>query len=127
MDYEEDKEQEITSRRGYLLKDLSRAFLQNLGDAGPIASGKLLHYTADMITSGGLLLWEKLCWDYSFEHIGVASPRIFHYLLRKCKEIKDKSAKHPFDTFCRSVEVQRQTAEIVLILQSCPKKSKRDA
>jgi hypothetical protein len=124
MEYEEEKEQEITSRRGYLLKDLSRAFLQNLGDAGSIASGKLLHYTADMITSGGLLLWEKLCWDYSFEHIGVASPRIFHYLSRKCKEIKDKSAKHPFDAFCRSAEVQRQTAEIALILQSCPKKSK---
>jgi hypothetical protein len=124
MDYDEEREQEITSRRGYLLKDLARAFIQNLGDAGSVSSGKLLHFTADMITSGGLLLWEKLCWEYAFEHIGVASPRIFHYLLRKFKELKEKTAKLSFDTFCRSTEVQQQTAEIALILQSCPKKTK---
>lgn len=124
MDYEEEKEPDITSRRGYLLKDLARAFIQNLGDTGSIASGKLLHFTADMITSGGLLLWEKLCWDYSFEHIGVASPRIFHYLLRKFKDLHEKSAKLSFDAFCRLAEVQRMTAEIALILQSCPKKTK---
>jgi len=124
MDYDEEREQEITSRRGYLLKDLARAFVQNLGDAGSIASGKLLHFTADMITSGGLLLWEKLCWEYAYDHIGVASPRIFHYLLRKFKEVKEKSSKLAFDAFCRSSEIQRQVSEIALILQSCPKKTK---
>lgn len=121
---EEEKQQEITSRRGYLLKDLARAFIQNMGDAGPVASGKLLHYTADMITSGGLLLWEKLCWEYAYDHIGVGSPRIFLYLDRKFKELKEKSAKLAFDAFCRQKEVQELTAEIALILQSCPKKSK---
>lgn len=124
MDYDEEKEQEITSRRGYRLKDLARAFVQNLGDAGSIASGKLLHFTADMITSGGLLLWEKLCWEYAYDHIGVASPRIFHYLFRKFKEVKEKSAKLAFDAFCRTADVQQQTAEIALILQHCPKKTK---
>lgn len=124
MDYDDTADHEITSRRGYLLKDLSRAFMQNLGDAGPVASGKLLHFTADMITSGGLQLWEKLCWDYAFDHIGVSSPRIFHYLTRKFKEIKEQSAKLSLDAFCRKPEVQQQTAEIALILQSCPKKSK---
>ena len=116
--------QEITSRRGYLLKDLARSFVQNLGDAGPIASGKLLHFTADMITSGGLLLWEKLCWEYAYEHIGVASPRIFHYLFRKFKELNERSVKMTFDAFCKMPEIQQQLAEIALILQSCPKKSK---
>jgi hypothetical protein len=116
--------QEITSRRGYLLKDLARSFIQNLGDAGPVASGKLLHYTADMITSGGLLLWEKLCWEYAYEHIGVASPRIFHYLARKFRELKEKSVKLAFESFCSIPEIQQQMAEIVLILQGCPKKSK---
>ena len=116
--------QEITSRRGYLLKDLARSFVQNLGDAGPMASGKLLHYTADMITSGGLLLWEKLCWEYAYEHIGVASPRIFHYLARKFRELKEKSVKLAFESFCSIPEIQQQMAEIVLILQGCPKKSK---
>ena len=116
--------QEITSRRGYLLKDLARSFVQNLGDAGPMASGKLHHYTADMITSGGLLLWEKLCWEYAYEHIGVASPRIFHYLARKFRELKEKSVKLAFESFCSIPEIQQQMAEIVLILQGCPKKSK---
>lgn len=124
MDYEEEAVAQITSRRGYVLKDLARAFIQNLGDAGPLASGKLLHFTADMITSGGLLLWEKLCWDYAYEHIGVASPRIFFYLFQQFKEIKEKASKLAFDTLCRTADVQRQVAEIVLILQSCPKKGK---
>jgi len=125
MDYEEeDKDPEITSRKGYLLKDLSRAFLQNLGDSGSVASGKLLHFTADMITSGGLVLWEKLCWEYAYDHIGVASPRIFHYLHRKFKDLREKSVKVPFSSFCTMKEIQQQVAEMVLILQGCPKRAK---
>lgn len=125
MDYEEEeRDPEITSRKGYLLKDLSRAFLQNLGDSGTVASGKLLHFTADMITSGGLVLWEKLCWEYAYDHIGVASPRIFHYLQRKCKDLREKSVKLAFNSFCTMKEVQQQVAEVVLILQGCPKRAK---
>jgi hypothetical protein len=123
MDYEQ-QEPDIVSRRGYVLKDLARTFIQNMGDAGPIASGKLLHYTADMITSGGLPLWKKLCWEYAYDHIGVGSPRIFHYLHKKFKELDEKAAKLTFQLFCENVEVQQITAEVVLILQSCPKKSK---
>lgn len=122
--YNEEAEQQIISRRGYILKDLAKSFLQCLGDSGPIASGKLIHYTADMITSGGLQLWQKLCWDYAYEHIGVASPRIFHYIFRKFRELNELSVKIPFDAFCSKKEVQEQLVEIVLILQSCPKKGK---
>lgn len=125
MDYEEPEESdEILSRRGYLLRDLSRSFLQNLGDNGPVASGKLIHYTADMVASGGLLLWEKLCFEYAYDHVGIASPRIFHYLNRKFKDLREKSAKLSFDSFCRMPEIQRECAEIVLILQGCPKRTK---
>ncbi len=127
MDYEEEdysEQQEITSRKGYLLKDLARSFLQCLGEAGPISAGKLLHFMADMICSGGLQLWQKLCWDYAYDHIGIASPRIFHYLFRKFRELNELSVKIPFDTFCRKSDIQIQLAEIVLILQSCPKKAK---
>ena len=123
-DYKENAEQEITSRKGYLLKDLARAFLQALGEAGPVASGKVIHFTADMITSGGLQLWIKLCWDYAFDHIGVASPRIFLYLLTKFKELNEKARTLAFDAFCKSDEVQQLATEIALILQGCPKKSK---
>jgi hypothetical protein len=123
-DYNEEVDQEIKSRRGYFLKDLAKAFLQCLGETGPIASGKLIHYTADMTTSGGLQLWEKLCLDYAYDHVGVASPRIFHYLFRKFREINELSAKMPFEGFCRSKEIQEKLAEVVLILQDCPKKTK---
>lgn len=123
-DYIEDSQQQITSRRGYLLKDLARAFLQCLGETGPVASGKLIHFSADMISSGGLQLWEKLCWDYIFDHVGVASPRIFHFLFRKFRELNELSVKVPFDNFIRKKDIQEQIAEIVLIIQDCPKKTK---
>jgi hypothetical protein len=123
-DYDEELEQQITSRRGYQLKDLAKAFLQCLGETGPIASGKLIHFTADMVTSGGLQLWEKLCWDYAYDHIGVASPRIFHFLFRKFRELNELSAKMPMEGFFKKKEIQEQLVEIVLILQECPKKTK---
>ena len=120
----EQAQEEITSRTGYLLKDLARAFLQCLGEAGPIAAGKIIHFTADMITSGGLQLWQKLCWQYAYEHVGVASPRIFLYLTKKFRELNELSVKVPFDTFYRKPDIQQAVTEIVLILQACPKKSK---
>ena len=123
-DYMEEEQHQIISRRGYTLKDLAQAFVQCLGEGGPIASGKLLHFTADMITSGGLPLWQKLCWDYIYDHVGVASPRIFHFLFRKFRELNELSAKIPFDAFMKKKEIQEQLAEIVLIIQDCPKKTK---
>lgn len=123
-DYDDTQEQEIISRKGYKLKDLAKAFIQCLGETGPVASGKLIHFTSDMVTSGGLQLWQKLCWEYAFDHIGVASPRIFHFLFRKFRELNELSAKMPFEGFCKKKEIQEQLAEIVLILQDCPKKTK---
>jgi hypothetical protein len=121
---EKEEKQDIISRQGYQLKDLARSFIQTIGESGPVASGKLIHYTADMITSGGFPLWQRLCWDYAYDHIGVASPRIFHYLQRKMKEINDKLLKLSLDSFCKTVEIQQQLTEIAMILQLCPKKSK---
>lgn len=126
MDYTEedyDKQEEIISRKGYKLKDLARSFTQCLGEAGPIASGKLLHFTADIICSGGMELWQKLSWEYAFSHVGVASPRIFHYLLKKFRELNEISVKLSFNLFCQNADVQQKVSELVLILQACPKKA----
>lgn len=122
MDYTEAPD--TLSRKGYLLKDLSRNFLQALGESGPIATGKLMHYSADFIVSGGIPLWEKLCWDYAYDHIGAASPRIFYYLNKKFRELREKSVKVAFDPFCRLPEVQQLVMEIALILQGCPKRGR---
>jgi len=112
------------SRKGYALKDLARSFLQVLGETGPVASGQLLHYTADLICSGGLDLWQTLCWDYAFTHIGLASPRIFVYLKKKFGELKELNEKLPFTTFITNHNVQQGTFEVSLILQGCPKRPK---
>jgi len=116
--------EEPISRKGYLLKDLARSFLQVLGETGPVASGKLLHFTADLICSGGLDLWQTLCWDHAFQHISVAQPRVFVYMKKKFAELGEKNAALPFTTFLNSPAVQQGTFEIVLILQGCPKKGK---
>lgn len=123
-DYNEEAENQIISRTGYKLKDLAKSFLQCLGETGPIASGKLVHYTSDFVCSGGLQLLQKLCWDYAYDHINVASPRIFHFLFRKFRELNELSAKVPFEVFCKKKEIQEIIIEIVLIMQECPKKTK---
>ena len=115
-------EPEILSRKGYAIKDLARSFTTSLGETGAVASGKLLHYTADLLASGGLDLWMTLCWDYAFEHIGIASPRIFVYLKKKFAEILERNKTLPFATFTTSPTVQQATVEVALVLQGCPKK-----
>jgi hypothetical protein len=83
---QQEEDSEYKTRKGYYLKDLARSFVQALGETGSAAaSGRLLHYTADFICSGGFPLWQRLCWDYAFDHIGIASPRIFYYLNRRFK------------------------------------------
>lgn len=124
MDYIDPAVYPDTTRKGYLLKDLVKNFQQVLGEAGPIAIGKLMHYTSDLIGSSGFELWKKLCWDYAYDHIGTASPRIFYYLRKKFSELGEKNAKLNLDQFCRNQEVQETVMECVLILQMCPKKTK---
>lgn len=124
MDYIDPAVYPDTTRKGYLLKDLVKNFQQVLGEAGPIAIGKLMHYTSDLIGSSGFELWKKLCWDYAYDHIGTASPRIFYYLRKKFAELGEKNAKLNLDQFCRNQEVQETVMECVLILQMCPKKTK---
>lgn len=123
MDYQEPLNDAI-SRKGYLLKDLCKNFLQVLSESGAVAIGKLMHFAADIITSDSLELYQKLCWDYAYDHIGTASPRIFYYLRKKFAELNEKNAKLNLDQFCRQPEVQQQVMECVLILQMCPKKTK---
>jgi hypothetical protein len=123
MDYQEPP-QDAISRKGYLLKDLSKNFIQVLSESGAVAIGKICHFASDLICSSGLELLQKLCWDYAYDHIGTASPRIFYYLRKKFAELNEKNAKLNLDQFCRSQEVQQQVMECVLILQMCPKKTK---
>jgi hypothetical protein len=120
-----DKPEEVYySRKGYNLKELAISFLQVLSESGHVATGKLFHYTADMICSGGFELWSKLCWEYAIEHIGIARPRIFVFLKKKFAELNDQHRKLSFEQFIYSPAIQQGTFEVVLILQMTPKKTK---
>ncbi|NDB85561.1 MAG: hypothetical protein EB127_23090 [Alphaproteobacteria bacterium] len=118
-------EQEIIrSRRGYDARELVHSFLTNIVTTGPLANGKLLHYTADIVCSGGLELLQKLCWDFAFDHIGIAQPRIFVFLKKRCQDINAISLRQTPETFMYSAENQRLLAEMVLVLQACARRTK---
>jgi hypothetical protein len=118
-------EQEIIrSRRGYDARELVHSFLTNLVTTGPLANGKLLHYTADIVCSGGLDLLYKLCWDFAFDHIGIAQPRIFCFLKKRCQDINANALRQTPEVFMYSAENQRLLAETVLVLQACARRTK---
>lgn len=114
----------IRSRRGYDARELVHSFLTNLVTTGPLANGKLLHYTADIVCSGGLELLHKLCWDFAFDHIGIAQPRIFCFLKKRCEDINAIALRQSAETFMYSAENQRLLAEMVLVLQACARRTK---
>jgi len=124
MDYIDPAQYPDTTRKGYLLKDLCKNFIQVLSESGAVATGKAMHFSSDFICSGNMQLFQNLCWDYAYDHIGTASPRIFYYLRRRFAELNEKQVKMNLDQFCRNPEVQEGIMEVTLILQMCPNKSR---
>lgn len=112
----------IRTRCGYAIADAIHSFKMCLEQSGSVAAGKCLHYSADLITSGAFDYWQKILWDFAFEHVGIASPRIFSFLNRRFQELEAIWAKLPAEAFYKSVENQKLVAECVLVLRSCPRK-----
>ena len=120
--WDEQVDDNIRTRCGYPAKDVLRSFKAFLEQPGAEAAGKCLHYTADLISSGCLELWQKCLWDYAFDHIGIASPRIFHFLKERFDAIESAWALLPSEDFCRMIEFQRKFGECVLVIRSCIRK-----
>ena len=116
--------EEIRTRAGYLARDGLRALLLALGEKGPISAGQAIHHSADLVTSGALEAWMKQCWDYAFDHIGLSSPRIFVYLRKRLQDIETIQAKFPQELLYKDQHFQHAVAEIVLVLQGCPKRTR---
>jgi hypothetical protein len=114
----------IYTRGGYDAKDLIQSFHQCLSEQGHVSHGKLMHYTADIICSGGLRLWQKQCMDYAFEHIGLSNPRIFLYLKKRFEELNEYFVKVTPEQFARHVDIQKKITEVVLVIQQSPKRPK---
>lgn len=115
-------DENIRTRCGYPAKDVLRSFKAFLEQPGTEAAGKCLHYSADLITSGCIDLWQKTLWEYAFDHIGIASPRIFHFLKERFDSIDAAWARLPSEDFYRMNEFQRKIGECVFVIRSCVRK-----
>jgi hypothetical protein len=127
QDKEKEKEKENEQHRtrcGYLVPEAYACYEATLGETGAISSGKLLHFAADLVCSGGLDIWIRGAYSYAFQHINLANPRIFVYLRQRIHELDEKAARLPQESFYSNPEVQSIIAEVVLVLQICAKRAK---
>jgi hypothetical protein len=112
------------TRCGYLVPEAYSCYESALGETGAVASGKALHFAADIVCSGGLDIWIRGAYSYAVQHISLANPRIFVYLKQRIQELDSFSTRLPQETFYSNQDVHNNIAEVVLILQLCPKRSK---
>ncbi len=112
------------TRAGYLVPEAYACYEAALGEVGAVASGKALHFAADLVCSGGLDIWIRGAYSYAIQHIGLANPRIFVYLRQRIGELDKLYAQLPQETFYSNPEVQSILGECVLVLQICPKRSR---
>lgn len=108
----------LRTRSGYPVADAVRGFKVALETSGADAAGKSLHYTADLICSGCFQLWQKLLWDYTLDHVGIASPRLFWFLRQRFTALDTAWAKVPSEAFYRNNEYQKAIAECLLVTRS---------
>ncbi len=121
---EEEDPKIIRTRSGYILQEVAAAIDRNLGLTGVDATGKLLHYTADLVASGGRDIYARLIYEHAIDNIGIASPRIFHYLRGRFAELDKSAALQMTESFVEDPANQRKFAEIALVTQMCPRRPK---
>lgn len=124
IDMEKEVDKRPKTRSGYLVPDGYSCYEKALGEVGTSASGKALHFAADIVCSGGLDIWIRGAYSYAIQKIGLANPRIFVYLKQRITELDKKAAALPQESFYSHPEVQNNIAECVLVLQLCPKRAK---
>ncbi len=112
------------TRMGYDPRDALKVYGQLFLQQGTIATGKIIHLTADIVCSGGYPQWKKFTYNYAFDHIGLASPRVFIYLQKRHEELAKQQDKYPLDIFYGMNEIQKAFAEMALVLQTQPRRSK---
>lgn len=119
---ESEKEPEILTRCGYKPADSIRSFESALLEDGAIATGRCLHFAADILCSGGFSIWARCLWDYAIHHIGIGSPRVFVYLKKRIQELAALHAKYPDETLYHMDEYHTRIGEIIMVLREIPRK-----
>ena len=112
------------TRCGYLVPEAYSCYETALGETGAVASGKALHFAADIICSGGIDIWIRGAYSYAVQHISLANPRIFVYLKQRIQELDAHALRLPEESFYSNPDVQNTIGEVVLVLQLCPKRTK---
>jgi hypothetical protein len=108
------------TRCGYEPRESIRTFEKALGQAGAIATGRALHFAADIVSSGGIDSFVRAIWDYAISHVGIASPRIFVYLKKRVDEIYGVLKRLPDEEAYKSEEFQVRIGELVLVARDAP-------
>lgn len=119
---EEEKEVFLT-RSGYEVAEAFQAYRTALGESGAAAIGKALHFGADLVCSDGIDLWMKVAWEYVIFHVGLASPRVFVYLKKRCSELEALVKKLPSEHLYHDEEFQTRVSEMILVLHGCPRRA----
>ena len=114
----------VKTRFGYDARDCVRALQEVLSQAGPSATGKVLHYSADLICSGGFEIWIRLIWSFVFQHVHLASLRIFVYLQERTKILEERSKSLDLEALYRDLEFQQRVSEVNLVVQTLPRQYK---
>ncbi len=113
-------EPEIRTRSGYKPSDCLKAFLMALQDSGLINTGRALHFSSDLVCSGGYDIWVRSIWDFAIEHIGIGSPRIFVYLKKRVGELDALVSRLDEDALWKDDEFQTRVCELIFVLRECP-------
>lgn len=114
----------VYTRFGYEARDCVKALQEVLTQTGASATGKALHYSADLLCSGGFEIWIRLMWQFVFQHVHLTSLRIFVYLQQRTKDLEDYVKDLDQEEVYRNPEFQQRAAEVVLIIQTLPRNSK---
>jgi len=114
----------VKTRFGYDARDCVRSLQDVLAQTGPSATGKALHYSADLICSGAFEIWIRLIWSFVFQHVHLASLRIFIYLQERTKALEDRMASLHMEELYKDIEFQQKASEIILVVQTLPRQGK---
>ena len=114
----------VKTRFGYDAKDCVRSLQDVLSQSGPSATGKALHFTADLICSGGFEIWIRLIWSYVFQHVHLTSLRVFVYLQQRTKDLEEYLKELDLEEVYKNPEFQHRISELVIVVQTLPRQSK---
>ena len=117
-------EEKPLTRCGYKPGESLRAFETALLESGAVATGRTLHFSADILCSGGYDMWVRSLWEFAIDHVGVASPRLFVYLKKRVHELDELFKKLPDETLYHSDEFHTRGGEIVIVLREVPRRPK---